>query len=407
MAYTNGRSREEIFLFVNPKSGGNKGQAFLEVPQPFVVNLDGGGEVSLRIYSLLEGKPGQKDGYKALKQAVDRSRTPIKVIVGGGDGTVMWADNEAVLHGIDSARQLAFGIVPLGTGNDFSRVAGWGGDNPQEISKPGFAQLKGLVQAWAEAEARPHDVWQVDLDVADDIGQILKVNSEKKEEAIGKTALSAKMINYFSIGQESKVGIEFDKHRTKSQTCNLLVYAFEGASLEMPCTAVQHIGAMVPCLYRGTDDSGEAIFDEREEDAPELVGNPESIMFLNVNSYAGGRGKFWSKTTQFGVKPAPEKKEVDVNSIPGDGKLEVLTLPNLAAIPIDRISHLARRVASTGPCYYLEFYDADEGEMLEAYCEVDGEFYHLIHPQYVKVKLHKTLQVLQKKDTTYLMEESS
>ena len=39
-----------------------------------------------------------------------------------------------------------WGIVPLGTGNDFSRVAGWGGNNPEGVAENNFELLKSL--AW-------------------------------------------------------------------------------------------------------------------------------------------------------------------------------------------------------------------------------------------------------------------
>lgn len=43
------------------------------------------------------------------------------MIVGGGDGTVMWVIEEMVAHDCDVVNT-AIGIVPFGTGNDFARV---------------------------------------------------------------------------------------------------------------------------------------------------------------------------------------------------------------------------------------------------------------------------------------------
>lgn len=397
--------QEELFLFVNPKSGGNKGEDFLKVPQPFVVNI-AGAKVSLHIYSLLDGEPGDKEGFKNLKKATDASRKPIKIIVGGGDGTVMWADTEANKHGIHTPSKLVYGIVPLGTGNDFSRVAGWGGKNPSRILDNHCQVVKDYVRQWWSATSRPHDVWQVVIKVSEDTGQILHVDKNRAEAEIqGCThEMTSSMINYFSIGQESKVGIEFDKHRTKSQTCNLFVYAYEGLCTEAQCCSQQHIGHLVKGLHHGADADAPLLFssswddsdDTDEEDIPQLVGNPESLMFLNVNSYAGGNAAFWATACDPAVEPEPDDEDIPDTQDPGDGKLEVVTLPSIMDIPLDRVEHMAKRVISGAP-FYIEFVEADEdeGEEVHVYCEVDGEFYHLVNPDCVTITLKKTLSVLQ------------
>jgi len=48
-----------------------------------------------------------------------------KVIICGGDGTVMWVISELHNHNIDT-EQTPLAIIPLGTGNDFSQYLGWG-----------------------------------------------------------------------------------------------------------------------------------------------------------------------------------------------------------------------------------------------------------------------------------------
>lgn len=39
----------------------------------------------------------------------------------------MWVIEEMVNYGIDF-NSVAIGVIPFGTGNDFSRVIGWGGN---------------------------------------------------------------------------------------------------------------------------------------------------------------------------------------------------------------------------------------------------------------------------------------
>lgn len=59
---------------------------------------------------------------------------PVKVIVCGGDGTVLWVVEEIVKAKID-LENIIIGIIPIGTGNDFSRATGWGGEQTIMIGK--------------------------------------------------------------------------------------------------------------------------------------------------------------------------------------------------------------------------------------------------------------------------------
>jgi len=388
---------EEIYLFVNPKSGGNKGQDFLKVPQPFLSYVEDGRLVALHIFSLID--PAQRAaGFAKLKAATDAARRRIRTIVGGGDGTVMWVDSEAAKVGIDTPKRLAYGIVPLGTGNDFSRVAGWGGKNPKKILDNDFHALRNLLKLWCKASWRPHDVWNASLEVDESEGQIFKVVDKSEEQQSG-TTLSMPFINYFSIGQESQVGVNFDKYRTRSQTCNLFVYACSGVTTQMNCRKIQHVADLISGLHAGADVDAPVLFGyDEEHDLPQIMGNPESLMFLNVNSYAGGMGRFWQQDADYGTDPHPPPEEVDVGADPGDGRLEVVTLPCIVDIALDMVSHEAKRVHSGGP-YYLEFFGPPEGyDCQEIYGEIDGEFFHLVNPLVAHVTFTKRLQVLQNMD---------
>jgi diacylglycerol kinase (ATP) len=252
-----------------------------------------------------------------------------------------------------------YGIVPLGTGNDFARFYGWGGKNPRSsILKNDYAGVKQLVRQWCSATIQKHDVWQVHTTMDPATGSILKVNGQKEEPVTLEDGdgFSNVMINYFSVGQESQVGIQFDQNRTKSQTMNLAVYACCGLFQEIQCTKQQHIDDLIRSVHVGLRDQEECLVLSSEEDAedvhgeaaPSLIGSPEVLMFLNINSFSGGKCKPWSRDLNEGVEPPPAAKDVDVDNNPGDGRLEVLTLPNIVHIPLDKIVHAARRVHSGG-----------------------------------------------------------
>ncbi len=98
-------------------------------------------EVELRIYSLKDTE-SRNTGFKTLKQhqlqgmriSPILTKQPLlggsnlRVIVGGGDGSIMWAVQEMIKVDIDFDK-CPIGTIPFGTGNDFSRVLGWGRKN--------------------------------------------------------------------------------------------------------------------------------------------------------------------------------------------------------------------------------------------------------------------------------------
>lgn len=54
--------------------------------------------------------------------------TPCRILVAGGDGTIGWMLNEISRRNIQPIPEVS--ILPIGTGNDLSRVLGWGGVPP-------------------------------------------------------------------------------------------------------------------------------------------------------------------------------------------------------------------------------------------------------------------------------------
>lgn len=65
--------------------------------------------------------------------------------------------------GID-VHEVPIGIIPIGTGNDFSRAMGWGGEQERLIGNK-FEKLKSLIQEWIRADVVNFDVWEIELNV--------------------------------------------------------------------------------------------------------------------------------------------------------------------------------------------------------------------------------------------------
>lgn len=101
-------------------------------------------------------------GFTTLKKLVDRSQRAIGVVC-GGDGTVMWVVGSFVEFKIDPMR-VPIAIIPLGTGNDFSRNLGWGGEKTM-LLEYNYRSLKKLIRKWLHAEEREFDLWDVTAEV--------------------------------------------------------------------------------------------------------------------------------------------------------------------------------------------------------------------------------------------------
>jgi diacylglycerol kinase family enzyme len=59
--------------------------------------------------------------------------------------------------------QVVLGIIPIGTGNDFSRSLGWGTD-PVSIKGNNFQKLGLLVKSWMNATIGFYDMWDVEVE---------------------------------------------------------------------------------------------------------------------------------------------------------------------------------------------------------------------------------------------------
>ncbi|XP_032237664.2 diacylglycerol kinase eta isoform X2 [Nematostella vectensis] len=112
-----------LLVFVNSKSGDNQGVKFI---RKFKQLLN-----PLQVFDL--GVGGPTNGLKFFR----RFRR-FRILVCGGDGSVGWVMKEVDL--MKMATQCQIGVLPLGTGNDLSRVLGWGTSFADENSVPQFLQ---------------------------------------------------------------------------------------------------------------------------------------------------------------------------------------------------------------------------------------------------------------------------
>ncbi|PQQ00752.1 diacylglycerol kinase 2 [Prunus yedoensis var. nudiflora] len=136
-----------------------------------------------------------------------------RVLVCGGDGTVAWVLDAIERHKFESPPPVA--ILPLGTGNDLSRVLQWGRGFSTVDGQGGLTMLLHEIN---HAAVTMLDRWKVNI----------------KSEADPNKVQSKFMMNYLGIGCDAKVAYEFhvtreiNPEKFSSQFVNKLRYAKEG-----------------------------------------------------------------------------------------------------------------------------------------------------------------------------------
>lgn len=120
-----------IFLFVNPKSGSQEGKQILQLAEKYnlsktnnlkYVEFKDNDNFVVYVFSIINQEESDA-GYDLLQKYIRYA--PMRVLVGGGDGTVLSTIENFSHKGLDLDRCI-FGHLPLGTGNDLSNALGFG-----------------------------------------------------------------------------------------------------------------------------------------------------------------------------------------------------------------------------------------------------------------------------------------
>ncbi|ERN20187.1 diacylglycerol kinase 2 isoform X1 [Amborella trichopoda] len=236
-----------LLVFINVKSGAQYGpflrrqlNMLLNPVQVFEINSLQGPEVGLEL-------------FRAVKY--------FRVLVCGGDGTVAWVLDAIEKQNFESPPPVA--ILPLGTGNDLSRVLSWGGGFSAVGGQGGLGMLLHHVD---NAAVTMVDRWKITTKET-----CSKLNENKQQVKF--------MTNYLGIGCDAKVALDIHLIREEkpekfyNQFVNKLRYAKEGAK-----DIVDRTCAYLPWQIQLEVD-GVGI------DIPE---DAEGVLVLNIGSYMGG-----------------------------------------------------------------------------------------------------------------------
>lgn len=236
-----------LLVFINAKSGAQNGRLLrrrlnmiLNPVQVFELDSSQGPEAGLELFANVQ--------Y-------------FRVLVCGGDGTVAWVLDAIERHNFESPPPVS--VLPLGTGNDLSRVLHWGG---------GFSTVKGQ----GGLSSFLHDINYAAVTMLDR----WKVNiTEEKSGGEPSEVQSKFMMNYLGIGCDAKVAYEFHTSREEnpgkfySQFVNKLRYAREGAR---------------DIMDRACADLPWQVWLEVDGECIQIPKGTEGLIVLNIGSYMGG-----------------------------------------------------------------------------------------------------------------------
>jgi len=182
-------TKKPLICVINPKSG------------------EGATNITREMYSLLN--PVQicditYDNPEEIILSYVKCFSNCRIIACGGDGTVSWMNSifdKFLKNGIITREEVPpIGVIPLGTGNDLSRVLGWGGGYEGESAIKLFKELT------FDSEVIEMDRWKVDV-----IPDKSFLNKLKLKQG-PKTII---MNNYFSIGSDANIAYAF--HTTRKE----------------------------------------------------------------------------------------------------------------------------------------------------------------------------------------------
>ena len=249
-------SSTPLLVFVNSRSGPQQGNLLITQFRRLLNPI--------QVWDLSYGGP-----EKVLRSFSVLSR--FQILVCGGDGTVSWIIS--VLEKMTLKRWPPIGILPLGTGNDLSRIHGWGGGYNSE-------SLLLILRQITDAYISMLDLWE------------LKITSTSKKGIQRKEVKS--FINYLGVGVDAQAALQVHNLRESSPKLffsrffNKAWYAMAGGeeAIKSSCSNLpQHITLVA--------------------DGVEIPLPPDSqgIIFLNIDSYSGGV-PLWSK----GLKPVKKRR---------------------------------------------------------------------------------------------------
>ncbi|KRX88664.1 Diacylglycerol kinase epsilon [Trichinella pseudospiralis] len=236
-----------VVVFANRFSGSGEGylvlKAFRRVLNP------------IQVCDLSQQSP--KLGLELLNKIKDISK--MVVLVAGGDGTVGWVFSAIEEISWPENCRPTVAVLPLGTGNDLSRVLGWGDGHS------GIVDAAGILQQLSQATPVKLDRWLVTVVSPTKLG----MKWSKSEY---------KMNNYLSVGVDALVTLNF--HNRRHSLPRVLSGRFMNKFLFFTYGTKDVLERMCRNLHMHI----ELQLDDKSVELPEL----EGVVVLNIPCWGAG-----------------------------------------------------------------------------------------------------------------------
>lgn len=280
-----------------------------------------------------------------------------RILACGGDGSIGW-----VLRGIkERGVKAPLGILPLGTGNDLSKALGWG------ASFTASDPLDRVLYNMMKARKVMLDRWIMKVTPITFDG----ANNEEEEKEEQENVF---INNYFSIGTDAEIALQFHEKRQKdpegfkSPIKNKIVYTFLGASE----------------MFSSNNKLAENIkleVDGKEVDISKT--GTQCLAFVNLlNMYSGA--------IMWGTKLS--KSELAKGFVPasyGDGILEIVSMKNAF-----EVGQVGSRVAMPDKIAQGKVIKITFLKNTPYACEYDGEPY-MQKPAVMEISLFEKAALLE------------
>lgn len=158
-----------MFLLANPRSGSQEATRYTGLDfQNCSILIGEHVQSVLHVYNLVSADQRKKcfkkivkiqkqSNYNVLLNSIDNPIHRVRLVIAGGDGSLIGAVTSAMEAGVDISRMPCC-VLPFGTGNDLSRCTNWGGRPKGEM----YRNLTNLMREICEnSREEKLNVWSV------------------------------------------------------------------------------------------------------------------------------------------------------------------------------------------------------------------------------------------------------